>query len=140
MRYYSKMSPRQKLVLSNGSLAEFDIVDQSIGILKTDDQWLQNEFAILTREARGGIDEIGQAEYDKLVEKKKQGAGLPNPWRVELTKDNLFGVPIPMEVAAAASPVANSPPLPRPTMADIGQLRPSASRPMKAAGGSGLTR
>lgn len=143
IRFYKKMSPRQQLVLSNGSLAQFDFVDQATGILKTDNEWLQREFATLTSQGRGGIDEINEAEYNQLAEKKKRAEGSPSPWRQEL--GNLFRVletPVALEASKeAASPAATEKPgSAAGRIVDAQLLRPSASRPMKAAGGSGMTR
>jgi hypothetical protein len=81
-RYFSKINPKQDLLLSNGSwfnsLASWEPVgDGESGVLATNNGFLIREMELAMERQRGGIREISQSEFETL--KKKE----PNlkPWR-----------------------------------------------------------
>lgn len=73
--------------LSNGSIFRFPQVDHEVGIMATADPSLLSEFDNAIRRQIGAVFEIGQGEYDELLQKKTALGTLPPRWREELSSN-----------------------------------------------------
>lgn len=108
-KFFKKSSPKNNLLLTNGSYAKFTTIDQQWGVMETEDPFLLNQFEIAIREQRGGVFEIDEKEYRDLLEKKNRTSS--NSWREEWanrpTQDQartLRGQPEPAPVVEASQP------------------------------------
>jgi hypothetical protein len=76
MRYFKKIYPQQKLILSNGKGFTFTEVREGFGVLATENPVLLKEFDLAIAAKKGGIIEITATEFEDL--KKKQPGRGPN--------------------------------------------------------------
>ena len=89
MRYFKKIDPRIKVMLSGGHWCQFDDCGNNTGIHPREGQgyneWTANELALCIQKQIGGITEITKEEYDALIEAKKKASSQPSPprWREE---------------------------------------------------------
>lgn len=88
MRYFKKMDPRVKVMLSTGDQVQFEAVTWDTGVYphegKGISDWMGNELATAIAQGRGGMEEINRDEYVELLEKKKTNpSGLERPQREE---------------------------------------------------------
>ncbi|HYE32122.1 MAG TPA: hypothetical protein VEH27_11885 [Methylomirabilota bacterium] len=71
-RFFLKEAIQTKLY-ANGEPIAFDQVTNNLGVLKTDDAELLALLDKCIAEHRGGVEEIDQARYEALIEKKSGG-------------------------------------------------------------------
>ena len=84
-KYYRKLSPDTKPVLSNGASVKFTTLDNVVGYFATDNEYLHSEFERFNQEQKYGVVEIPQAEYEAdYVQKKSGSEPLRKPWREEI--------------------------------------------------------
>lgn len=74
-KFYRKLSPDTKPVLSNGSTVTFKSLDLVVGYFSTDNDYIQSEFARFAVEQKYGITEIPFEEFnnDYLLKKNNPG-------------------------------------------------------------------
>jgi len=93
MWFFKKSSPKTKVLLSNGAWLEFENVDHEWGIYPPEgkgiSEWMATELRSCISAGRGGLVEIGQAEYLSLIQKKKSASSTPR-WREELGKSTML--------------------------------------------------
>lgn len=140
MRYFKKLSPKIKVLLSNGQWLAFENVDNNWGIYPPEgkgiSEMLGNEIRACIAAGRGGITEITPKEYQELVQKKNNGP-LPKRWREEMAKPNMQDTAT--QSAPAVRPERREPVVgvdilrnPAPPPKKVPE-RPSASKPRRKA-------
>lgn len=85
-RFFSKCSPKQALLMSNGAYLAFIPIDPETAALCVSDPAQQAECDLAIRNHRGGLTEISEADFNALLEKKNALANSPPPWREEIGK------------------------------------------------------
>lgn len=85
IKFYRKLSPSTKVVLSNNSVVEFKTLDNVVGFFSTEDSFIQGEFVRFEQEQRYGIDEINYSDFHAqyLVKKNRSQPGQ-RYWREEI--------------------------------------------------------
>lgn len=111
-KFYKKIAPNTKPVLSNGATVEFRTLNNLVGYFSTENDFIQAEFAQFMGSARYGITEISAQEYETDYRSKKnnlpQSLNLKPDWREEVGPGALGlsqirqASPSPSEVAAVA--------------------------------------
>lgn len=92
MKYYRKVDPNIRVVISTGESVKFEAVSWDTGVYphegKGISDWLINELQTAIAQGRGGMTEITFEEYSALLAKKKaEPDGLSRPWREEFKMD-----------------------------------------------------
>lgn len=86
IKFYKKFSPNVSLLVDGIGKIEFTTLDTVIGYYATDSEHVQEAFARMMREQRGGISEISPKEFsDDYAEKKKELQTSPLRWREEMS-------------------------------------------------------
>lgn len=107
-RFYRKISPAVRLQLSNGMNLQFENADGHWGILKVGNETIQAELAACIKSEIGGVSEIGEAEYNEMLEKKTTSRPL---WREEFGKNGTNLRPNPIVPPSEAISVVVNPEL-----------------------------
>lgn len=88
MKYFRKVDPRIKVVISTGEGVKFEAVSWDVGVYPPEgigiSEFLKNELLTAMAQGRGGMTEITFEEYTALLDKKKtEPDGLLRPSREE---------------------------------------------------------
>lgn len=117
MPFFKKYGPRQGIIFSTGvSFVGFEVVNNEIGILATEDPDTVRELKACIAGKRGGVEEISGEQYLELRSQKK--SNLKAPWRQEWqprkyapnsvgTFQNRPAAPAEAEQPAAPAPPSN---------------------------------
>jgi len=82
IQYFKKYSPQQAIIFSDGSgFRGFQLVNNEIGILATEDPRIIREIEACIAGQRGGAEKITGEEFLELQSQKK--SNLQAPWREE---------------------------------------------------------
>lgn len=87
IKYYKKLTPETKPVLSNNTRLDFTTLDGLVGYFATDQQYVQAEIERFMAEGRYAISEIEPAEFarDYIEQKKNPNLKPLKPvWREEI--------------------------------------------------------
>lgn len=128
--YFQKTDPEQKILLSSGKMFSFlprkDSIAEvlrgpnpSIGLVVTENEWLQGELRKCVQRNVGGIIELTAAEFEE-AKKKLNAPPSKNNWREELSASQFTG----------ASRAANRVAVSAPQRGDDVAVKPSG-RPQK---------
>lgn len=78
VRYYKKLTPANRVQLTNGQWLQFDSLDTLTGYFATDSEYVQQQFAAFMQQQRYAISEIPFAEFEaEFIIKKKNGSSRP---------------------------------------------------------------
>lgn len=96
IRYFKKLIPQTRVVLSNNAALQFTSLDTVTGYFATDSQGVQQEFERFMREQRYGISEISAEEFKaNYLEKKNLPQSQSNRnWREEWGRGSQGSSPI----------------------------------------------
>lgn len=101
--FYRKLSPDIPATLGNMARVKFVTLDNLVGYFSTDNQYIQEQFALMQRENRGGIFTIDSGEYDRdYTQKKMLNPNPPGPLMREELGRGLRLTPSPLDVLGAA--------------------------------------
>lgn len=143
MRYFKKLDPRVKVMLSTGDQVQFEAVTWDVGVYPPEGRgisdWMGNELGTAIVQGRGGMEEITRDEYVALLDKKKTNpSGLDRPQREEWKMQHRIEGAITTSVVRTPTDQPSTPPPvavvasnPGAPVAPAATARPTASKGVK---------